>query len=85
MIFVDELFKSQNIICPEWLSHADMLENEWLDSEYTLKEGIHTWRFKNVLKDVEITFDGETYIFGAYRDNNFYLLTEITEEYYLEV
>lgn len=79
MIFVKDLFATQNILCPEWLSSIP-LDDEWIDSSYSFEEGVHKWRYKDALKDVEISYDGMTYRDGVYRNEDFYLLSEITED-----
>ena len=80
MIFVKDLFKKQNILCPSWLADTP-LEDEWEDADYTVSDSVHTWRVTDELRDVEIRFDGVTYTMGAYRDGAFYLLNECTEDY----
>lgn len=84
MIFVKDLFKKQNILCPSWLADTP-LDDEWKDAEYSFSDGVHKWRFTDELRDVEIRFDGTTYTFGAYRDDAFYLLNECTEDSFIMI
>ncbi len=78
-MFVKELFDKENITCPEWLSY-NMIDDYWQDAEYSLEDNVHKWTFKDELRNVLITFDGERYTFGAYFEDIFEVLNIITED-----
>lgn len=83
-MFLEELFKKYDVQCPEWLKGV-FLEDEWLESKYSLEDKTHTWTFKNPLKHLKICFDGENYIFSTINDGEFFILEQRTEDSILYV
>ena len=79
-MFVKELFDKNNITCPQWLV-THIIDDEWIDSEYSFEKNFHKWIIKNKLKNAQITFDGKTFTLGAYFEDIFHILERITEEY----
>lgn len=78
-MFVHELFDKENINCPEWLSD-ELIDDYWQDAEYSLEDNVHKWTFKDELLNVLISFDGETYTFGAYFDDLFKVFSVVTAD-----
>ena len=78
-MLLKELFDQENIICPEWLS-TKMIDDYWQDSTYSSEDGVHKWSFIDGLRNVEIVFDGETYTFGAYSDNDIFTVLEVVTD-----
>lgn len=80
-----DLFDKENIICPEWLSNK-MIDSYWENADYSLEDNVHKWIFKDELRNTMITFDGETYIFGAYSpDGYFQVFEKETESEFIQV
>lgn len=81
MILVNTLFERDGVTCPSWLS-SQPLEANWMDSIYSLEDGIHKWVLKNQIQNLAITFDGEEYVFCAFNkaDNDLVLFKEVITE-----
>ena len=77
-MLLKELFDQKNITCPEWLSDK-MIDDYWQDSIYSFEDEVHKFSFKNELRNVEMTFDGETYTVGAYFDDMYSVLEIVTD------
>jgi hypothetical protein len=81
-MFIDlkELFERDDVKCPSFLENEKLME-ELSDSEYSLENGVHTWKYKDEFKDIKITFDGETYIYlGFDEEGNEIYRKEINSE-----
>ena len=77
-MLLKDLFIENDIDCPEWLSDI-MIDDYWGDSEYSYVGDVHQWSFNDELRNVRITFDGETYILKTYYLDSFMVLQQITE------
>ena len=79
-MMLKELFDGEKIACPEYLCEK-IIDDYWLNGKYSFENNVHKWSHKDSMRDVLITFDGDTYTFGAYYDGLFYVL-EVTNESY---
>ena len=75
-MFVKELFDKNNINSPEWLV-IHIINDEWINSEYSFEKNSHKWIIKNKLKNVQITFDGKIFTLRTYFENMFYILERV--------
>ena len=78
---LSELFKRNNVSFPDWLSD-DILPDEWENAKYFKGEDSHRWELTILSEFNSISFDGETYLFQGYDENNQLIFErEVTEEY----
>lgn len=80
-MFVKDLFDKYNVICPNWLE-KNSLEDDLIDSDYSVEEGLHKWKFKNEFKDILLTFDGEEFHFKAFDDEGHLMLDNVYTKNY---
>lgn len=78
-MLLKELFNQQNLNCPRWAEDI-FLEDDWSSSEYSNEEGINKWVFKNDIKHLVITFDGDQYILEGFDSEGVLLLREVRTE-----
>jgi len=81
-MFIDlkDLFERDKVKCPSFLENEKLME-ELSNSEYSIENGIHTWKYKDDFRDIKITFDNETYIYlGFDEDGNEIYRKEINNE-----
>lgn len=81
-MFIDlkDLFERDNVKCPSFLENEELME-ELSNSEYSLENGIHTWKYKDAFRNIIISFDGETYNYlGFDEDGNEIYRKEINSE-----
>lgn len=81
-MFIDlkDLFERDNVECPSFLENEKLME-ELSNSEYSLENGIHTWKYKDAFRNIMISFDGETYSYlGFDEDGNEIYRKEINSE-----
>lgn len=80
-MLLKELFDKHSVECPYWLQF-EFLEDELLDCEYSLKGNVHEWILNDSMQKIIIRYDGETYYYCAFDEDNLLLLRkEMTEEY----
>ena len=78
---LSELFQRNNVSFPDWLSD-DILPDEWENAKYFKGEDSHRWELTILSEFNSISFDGETYLFQGYDENNQLIFErEVTEEY----
>ena len=80
LIDLKDLFERDKVKCPSFLENEKLME-ELSNSEYSIENGIHTWKYKDDFRDIKITFDNETYIYlGFDEDGNEIYRKEINNE-----
>ena len=78
---LSELFKKNNVPFPDWLPD-DIISDEWENAKYFKGENSHKWELTILSEFNSISFDGETYLFEGYDENNQLIFErEVTEEY----
>lgn len=75
MFLLKELFEKQGLTCPEWLDV--ILDQEWEDCEYSIKDDVHTWTVDNPFQHLKITWDGKEYRFEGFDDQGELIFTEV--------
>ena len=64
-VLLSDLFSQVKVKCPNFLKEEKIM-TELLDSEYSFENGIHTWKFKDKIRDIKITYDNETYVYQGF-------------------
>ena len=83
MIFMllSKLFQRDGVECPKWLKHI-LIEDYWINSDYSNEDNTHKWVFKNQLVNLLITFDEKEYLFIAFDKSGSVIFERIvTPEY----
>jgi len=83
MIEIKMLFEKYGVICPEWLSE-ELLEDEWVNSEYIFEDNVHTWILDETpIRYVILSFDGSSCKRQGFDETKEHVIFEevITEDY----
>lgn len=65
MITIQEFFDVYSVKCPDWMPEK-LLDEYWFDCEYTYDSKVHEWVFKDEMRFLVMTFDGELFRLNGY-------------------
>jgi len=78
-MLLEDLFKRDNVNCPDWLLQVP-IDDDWADSVYSMEDNTHKWTLKDIMKHLELCFDGSNYTLTAFHDGLEYLLEQRNED-----